>query len=36
MPPLGLWLPFPLYHAAHSKHHQNTHLTLPGVDTESF
>jgi fatty acid desaturase len=36
MPPLGLWLPFPLYRAAHSKHHQNTHLTLPGVDTESF
>jgi len=36
MPPLGLWLPFPLYQAAHSKHHQNTHLTLPGVDTESF
>jgi fatty acid desaturase len=36
MPPLGLWLPFPLYHAAHRKHHQNTHLTLPGVDTESF
>src|SRR5258705_3393678 len=36
MPPLGLWLPFPLYYAAHSKHHQNTHLTAPGIDTESF
>jgi fatty acid desaturase len=36
MPPIGLWLPFPLYCVAHSKHHQNTHLTLPGVDTESF
>jgi fatty acid desaturase len=36
MPPLGLWLPFPLYRDAHSKHHQNTHLTRPGVDTESF
>lgn len=35
MPPLGLWLPFPLYYAAHRKHHQNTHLTEPGVDTES-
>jgi len=35
MPPLGLWLPFPLYRAAHTKHHQNTHLTEPGVDTES-
>jgi hypothetical protein len=36
MPPLGLWLPFPLYYEAHRKHHQNTHLTEPGVDTESF
>ena len=35
MPPLGLWLPFPLYRAAHARHHQNTHLTEPGVDTES-
>lgn len=36
MPPIGLWLPFPLYYKAHRKHHQNTHLTVPGVDTESF
>jgi fatty acid desaturase len=36
MPPLGLWLPFPLYREAHSKHHQNTYLTRPGIDTESF
>src|SRR5215212_7778714 len=36
MPPLGLWLPFPLYYEAHRKHHQNTRLTEPGVDTESF
>ena len=36
MPPIGLWLPFPLYYEAHRKHHQNTHLTQPGVDTESF
>lgn len=35
MPPLGLWLPFPLYYAAHRKHHQNTWLTVPGEDTES-
>lgn len=35
LPPVGLWLPFPLYFAAHRKHHQNTHLTEPGVDTES-
>jgi fatty acid desaturase len=36
MPPLGLWLPFPLYYKAHRTHHQNTHLTEPGADTESF
>jgi fatty acid desaturase len=35
MPPLGLWLPFPLYYRSHRQHHQNTHLTEPGVDTES-
>ncbi|MGE0310081.1 MAG: fatty acid desaturase [Lautropia sp.] len=35
MPPLGLWLPFPLYREAHTTHHRNTHLTEPGVDTES-
>lgn len=34
-PPLGLWFPFPLYYKLHRKHHQNTHLTEPGVDTES-
>jgi len=36
MPPIGLWLPFPLYYEAHRKHHQNMHLTVPGEDTESF
>ena len=36
MPPLGLWQPFPLYYENHRKHHQNTHLTEPGVDTESY
>jgi fatty acid desaturase len=35
MPPIGLWLPFPLYYQSHRKHHQNTHLTEPRVDTES-
>ena len=35
MPPLGLWLPFPMYYRSHRQHHQNTHLTEPGVDTES-
>ncbi len=34
-PPLGLWFPFPLYYEGHRKHHQNTRLTEPGVDTES-
>ena len=36
MLPLGLWLPFPLYFEAHRRHHQNTHLSIPGQDTESF
>ena len=36
LPPVGLWLPFPFYFEAHRKHHQNTYLTVPGVDTESF
>jgi len=35
-PPVGLWLPFPFYYEAHRKHHQNSNLTVPGVDTESF
>lgn len=35
MPPLGLWLPFPLYFASHRQHHRNAQLTEPGVDTES-
>jgi fatty acid desaturase len=35
-PPLGLWFPFPLYRKSHSTHHRDVHLTLPGVDTESY
>ena len=35
MPPIGLWLPFPLYFASHRQHHRNVYLTEPGVDTES-
>jgi fatty acid desaturase len=35
MPPIGLWLPFPLYFASHRQHHRNAQLTVPGVDTES-
>ena len=34
-PPLNLWLPYPLYHRSHSRHHVNFHLTHPEKDTES-
>jgi fatty acid desaturase len=35
-PPLGLWLPYPLYRESHGAHHRDINLTIPGVDTESF
>jgi fatty acid desaturase len=35
-PPLGLWFPFPLYRKSHTTHHRDLHLTVPGVDTESY
>ena len=35
-PPLGLWFPFPLYQKSHTTHHRDAHLTIPGVDTESY
>jgi fatty acid desaturase len=35
-PPLGLWFPYPLYRKSHTTHHRDTHLTIPGVDTESY
>jgi fatty acid desaturase len=35
-PPLGLWLPFPLYRKSHRIHHRDDDLTVPGVDTESY
>ena len=35
-PPLGLWFPYPLYRKSHSTHHRDAHLTIPGVDTESY
>lgn len=35
-PPLGLWFPYPLYRKSHSRHHRDVHLTIPGVDTESY
>jgi fatty acid desaturase len=35
-PPLGLWFPYPLYRKSHTAHHRDIHLTIPGVDTESY
>ena len=35
-PPLGLWFPYPLYRKSHTTHHRDAHLTVPGVDTESY
>ncbi|HLW26049.1 MAG TPA: fatty acid desaturase [Steroidobacteraceae bacterium] len=35
-PPLGLWFPFPLYEKSHSTHHRDAHLTIPGLDPESY
>jgi fatty acid desaturase len=34
-PPLGLWMPYPVYNRSHSTHHVNYHLTHPRHDTES-
>jgi fatty acid desaturase len=36
LPPLALWLPFPLYRAAHRAHHDFEILTEPWRDPESF
>ncbi len=33
--PLALWYPYDLYKAHHLAHHQDQHLTEPGVDPES-
>jgi fatty acid desaturase len=35
-PPLGLWLPFPLYEESHLAHHGCRRLTDPGCDPESY
>ena len=35
-PPLGLWFPYPLYRKSHTTHHRDIHLTIPGVDPESY
>lgn len=35
-PPLSLWFPYRRYRALHLKHHDNDHLTEPGLDPESY
>ena len=35
LPPLSLWLPFPLYREAHLRHHRAEYLTDPLEDPES-
>ena len=35
LPPLAVWYPFDTYKKDHLKHHDDVHLTEPGVDTES-
>ena len=35
LPPLAIWYPFDTYQTDHLKHHDDGHLTEPGVDTES-
>jgi fatty acid desaturase len=35
LPPLAVWYPFDTYKVDHLKHHDDAHLTEPGVDTES-
>ncbi len=36
MPPLGLWMPYPVYRDRHLAHHRTAELTSPSDDTESF
>lgn len=36
LPPLNLWLPFPLYRQSHLAHHDTRILTLPRRDPESY
>lgn len=35
-PPLALWLPYPIYRATHLQHHNDTRLTDPYDDPESY
>src|SRR5450830_256315 len=34
--PLAVWYPWRLYRESHLRHHNDFHLTLPALDTESF
>lgn len=34
-PPIGLWMPYPIYNKSHSTHHINFNITHPQRDTES-
>lgn len=36
MPPVALWLPYPLYRSSHLTHHKDEDLTIPAVDPESY
>jgi fatty acid desaturase len=36
LPAVTLWFPYRRYKALHLKHHDNDHLTEPGIDPESF
>ncbi|AVR97295.1 fatty acid desaturase [Pseudoduganella armeniaca] len=33
--PLAVWYPYALYRDSHLRHHEDAHLTLPALDTES-
>ena len=35
-PPIGLWMPYPVYNRSHSTHHVNFNITHPQRDTESY
>ncbi|TWI60797.1 fatty acid desaturase [Pseudoduganella lurida] len=34
--PLAVWYPYRLYRDSHLKHHNDFHLTMPALDTESY
>jgi fatty acid desaturase len=36
LPPLSLWIPYPLYRESHLAHHRDRHLTCPINDPESY